>query len=78
VAIIAALIYRLATAGEVTTDDAYTDGLSDFLTVLDAERTEHSARQQLVQVNTAVANDVVTLYGTRRRLAGNRGHRARG
>jgi multidrug efflux system outer membrane protein len=30
--------------------------------VLDAERTEDSARQQLVQANTAVANDVVTLY----------------
>jgi NodT family efflux transporter outer membrane factor (OMF) lipoprotein len=43
-------------------NNRYTHGLSDFLTVLDAERTEDSARQQLVQANTAVANDVVNLY----------------
>ncbi len=43
-------------------NNRYTHGLSDFLTVLDAERTEDSARQQLVQANMAVANDVVTLY----------------
>jgi NodT family efflux transporter outer membrane factor (OMF) lipoprotein len=40
----------------------YTHGLSDFLTVLDAERSEVSARQQLVQADASVANDVVTLY----------------
>jgi multidrug efflux system outer membrane protein len=40
----------------------YTHGLSDYLTVLDAERTEDSARQELVQANIAVENDVVSLY----------------
>jgi NodT family efflux transporter outer membrane factor (OMF) lipoprotein len=43
-------------------NNRYTHGLSDFLTVLDAERSEVSARQQLVQADASVANDVVTLY----------------
>jgi len=43
-------------------NNRYTHGLSDYLTVLDAERTEDSARQELVQANMAVENDVVSLY----------------
>jgi outer membrane protein, multidrug efflux system len=42
--------------------DAYTHGLSDFLTVLDAQRTLTASRQQLVQADLALTNDVVTLY----------------
>jgi outer membrane protein, multidrug efflux system len=40
----------------------YTHGLSDYLQVLDAERTVETARQQLVQEDMTLANDVVTLY----------------
>ncbi len=40
----------------------YTHGLSDYLQVLDAERTVESARQQLVQQDMTLANDVVGLY----------------
>jgi NodT family efflux transporter outer membrane factor (OMF) lipoprotein len=43
-------------------NNRYTHGLSDYLTVLDAERTEVTARQQVVQANLTVANDVVTLF----------------
>jgi NodT family efflux transporter outer membrane factor (OMF) lipoprotein len=42
--------------------DAYTHGLADFLRVLDAERTLVGSRQQLVQANVALINDVVGLY----------------
>jgi outer membrane protein, multidrug efflux system len=42
--------------------DAYTHGLSDFLTVLDAQRTLTASRQQLVQADLALTNDVVALY----------------
>ncbi len=39
----------------------YTHGLSDYLQVLDAQRTVESARQQLVQQDMSLANDVVDL-----------------
>lgn len=42
--------------------DAYGHGLLDFLQVLDAERTLVGSRQQLVQANVMLANDVVALY----------------
>ncbi len=40
----------------------YSHGLSDYLQVLDAQRTVESARQQLVQQDMTLANDVVGLY----------------
>jgi outer membrane protein TolC len=40
----------------------YEHGLSDFIQVLDAERTLISARQQLVQADIALTNDIVALY----------------
>jgi multidrug efflux system outer membrane protein len=40
----------------------YDHGLSDFIQVLDAERTLVSARQQLVQADIGLTNDVVALY----------------
>ncbi len=40
----------------------YTHGLSDFLTVLDAQRSVEDARQQLEQQEITLANDVVGLY----------------
>lgn len=40
----------------------YTHGLSNFIQVLDSERTLISARQQVVQQDVALANDVVALY----------------
>jgi len=43
-------------------NNRYTHGLSDYLTVLDAQRTEVADQQQLVQANMAVAEDVVALY----------------
>lgn len=42
--------------------NAYQNGLLDFLQVLDAERTVVASRQQLVQANVMLANDVVALY----------------
>jgi NodT family efflux transporter outer membrane factor (OMF) lipoprotein len=42
--------------------NAYTHGLSDFIQVLDAQRTLTASRQQLVQAEVAVTNDVVGLY----------------
>ena len=42
--------------------DAYGHGLLDFLQVLDAERTLVGSRQQLVQANVMLANDVVAIY----------------
>ena len=42
--------------------DRYTHGLADFIQVLDAERTLISSRQQLVQSDVALINDVVALY----------------
>ena len=40
----------------------YTHGLTDYLHVLDAQRTVEDSRQQLVQQEMALANDVVNLY----------------
>lgn len=40
----------------------YEHGLSDFIQVLDAERTLISARQQLVQSDIALVDDIVALY----------------
>ena len=40
----------------------YTHGLSDYLQVLDAQRTVEDARQQLTQQEMTLANDVVGLY----------------
>ena len=40
----------------------YTHGLSDFLQVLDSERTLTSARQQLAQQDVTLTTDVVALY----------------
>ena len=40
----------------------YAHGISDYLQVLDAERSLESARQQLVQQDMTLANDVVSLY----------------
>ena len=42
----------------------YTHGLSDYLTVLDAQRTVEDARQQLETQEVTLANDVVGLYRT--------------
>ena len=40
----------------------YAHGLSDYLQVLDAQRTVEESRQQLVQEDMTLANDVVGLY----------------
>jgi NodT family efflux transporter outer membrane factor (OMF) lipoprotein len=42
--------------------DRYAHGLADFLQVLDAERTLVGSRQQRVQADIALTNDVVALY----------------
>lgn len=42
--------------------DSYTHGLTDFIQVLDAERTLVGSRQQLVQADVMLTNDVVALY----------------
>jgi multidrug efflux system outer membrane protein len=42
--------------------NSYAHGLSDFIQVLDAERTLIDSRQQLVQADMMLANDVVALY----------------
>jgi NodT family efflux transporter outer membrane factor (OMF) lipoprotein len=40
----------------------YTNGVADFIQVLDSERTLITARQQLVQTDVTLTNDVVALY----------------
>ncbi len=40
----------------------YAHGESDYLQVLDAQRSVEAARQQLVQADMALANDVIGLY----------------
>lgn len=42
--------------------NSYEHGLSDFILVLDAERTLIGSRQQLVQADIMLTNDVVSLY----------------
>lgn len=52
-------------SGEITLSLArsrYKNGLSDFLSVLDAERTLVASRQQLIQSDMTLAGDVVALY----------------
>jgi len=43
-------------------NNLYTHGLSNYLNVLDSERADISARQQSVQANSLLDDDVVTLY----------------
>lgn len=40
----------------------FTHGMADYLQVLDSQRTLFSARQQLVQADMTLANDIVGLY----------------
>ncbi len=40
----------------------YTNGVTDFIQVLDSERTLITSRQQLVQTDVTLTNDVVALY----------------
>jgi outer membrane protein, multidrug efflux system len=42
--------------------DRYSQGLSDFIQVLDSERTLIQTRQQLVQANVMLTNDATALY----------------
>ena len=52
-------------SGEMTlylARDSYTHGLENFIQVLDAERTLVGSRQQLVQAEITLNNDVVSLY----------------
>jgi NodT family efflux transporter outer membrane factor (OMF) lipoprotein len=42
--------------------NSYSHGLANFLQVLDAQRTAISARQQLIEANVTLINDVVALY----------------
>jgi NodT family efflux transporter outer membrane factor (OMF) lipoprotein len=42
--------------------DAYKNGLSNFLQVLDAERTLVASRQQLIQADITLTDDVIALY----------------
>ena len=59
---------RLETAAESSrtakdlANELYTRGLSDFLSVLDAQRAQFAAEDDLVQSRTAVATDLVSLY----------------
>ena len=58
-------LVRVVSSAEDALDlsnDRYLHGLSDYLTVLDAQRTVESNRQTLVQQNIKLANDVVTLF----------------
>ena len=40
----------------------YTDGLADFLSVLDAERSQLASEQQLANSVTAISTDLVQIY----------------
>jgi NodT family efflux transporter outer membrane factor (OMF) lipoprotein len=42
--------------------DSYRNGLSNFLQVLDAERTLVQSRQQLIQADVTLTDDVIALY----------------
>jgi NodT family efflux transporter outer membrane factor (OMF) lipoprotein len=42
--------------------DSYRNGLSNFLQVLDAERTLVASRQQLIQADVMLTDDVIALY----------------
>jgi multidrug efflux system outer membrane protein len=43
-------------------DELYTRGLSDFLSVLDAQRQQLAAEEDLAQSDTAVVSDLVALF----------------
>ncbi len=43
-------------------DNRFRHGLENFLRVLDAQRTLNASRQQLVQAQVALGNDVIALY----------------
>ncbi len=43
-------------------DELYSRGLSDFLSVLDAQRQQLAAEEDLAQSDTAVVSDLVALY----------------
>ncbi|MGD0107655.1 MAG: efflux transporter outer membrane subunit [Rhodopila sp.] len=56
---------QVVRSGETTlylARDSYTHGLADFIQVLDAERTLIGSRQQLVQADVMLTDDVVALY----------------
>ena len=58
-------LLQVVHSGETTlylARDSYTHGLADFIQVLDAERTLTGSRQQLVQADVMLTNDVVVLY----------------
>ena len=55
-------VVRSADDALVLSTSRYVSGLSDYLSVLDAQRTLESNRQLLVQQETTLANDVVTLF----------------
>ena len=56
---IAAQASRAATG---MADELYKTGLSDFLSVLDAQRAQYAAEDELSQSETAVVTDLVALY----------------
>jgi multidrug efflux system outer membrane protein len=58
----AAATVQSASLSLYLSNNQYTHGLASFINVLDAQRTLASARQQLVQADATLANDVVTLY----------------
>jgi outer membrane protein TolC len=43
-------------------DELYSRGLSDFLSVLDAQRQQLAAEEDLAQSDTAVVSDLVALF----------------
>ncbi len=58
-------LIQTVTSGERSfrlSQNSYQNGLSDFLTVLNAEQTVTTARQNLDQAEMSLADDVVTLY----------------
>ena len=58
-------LIQTVTSGERSfrlSQNSYQNGLSDFITVLNAEQTLTSARQSLDQAEMSLADDVVTLY----------------
>lgn len=57
-----AIAVRSARQALYLAQNSYSHGLSDFIQVLDAERTLITTRQQLVQAEVTLTNDVVTLY----------------
>jgi NodT family efflux transporter outer membrane factor (OMF) lipoprotein len=58
------LIEEVSASGQAVSlaSNSYSHGLTNFLQVLDAQRTAIAARQQLIQANVTLINDVVALY----------------